>query len=157
MTELSGSADSLPEPAFWGARLECTPHCDDWGQTGLIHVLDESVIPSAAYDIQAIACGCNFAEPGAYSAPLPVPTSRWGDIVGSNNDQPPNGVVDFNDISSVVDKFKNVPGAPSKSRADIAPSLPDRIVDFVDIPSVVDAFKGLPYPYAGPPVDDPCP
>jgi hypothetical protein len=117
-------------------------------------VFDESVIPSAAYEIQAIACGCDFAELAGYSAPLPVPTPRWGDIVGTSNNQPPNGVVDFNDIASVVDKFKNSPGAPIKSRADVTPRGPDTIIDFVDIPSVVDAFRGRPYPYAGP---DECP
>ena len=54
-----------------------------------------------------------------------------------------------------VDKFKNLPGAPVKARADVAPEIPDQIVDFVDIPWVVDAFRGLPYPWG--PSADPCP
>ena len=63
---------------------------------------------------------------------------------------PPDGDMDFDDITALVDKFRNLPGAPLKSRADIAPAVPDQIVDFVDIPWVVDAFRGLPYPFDGP-------
>ena len=62
----------------------------------------------------------------------------------------PDGDVDFDDITAVVDKFRNLPGAPIKARADIAPDMPDQIVDFTDIPAVVDAFRSLPYPYDGP-------
>ena len=66
----------------------------------------------------------------------------------------PNGTVNFNDISAVVDKFKNKEGAPAKARADIAPQTPQKIVDFDDISAVVEAFRGLSYPYGG--LDD-CP
>ena len=76
--------------------------------------------------------------------------------MGANNGSSPQGTVDFTDISSIVAKFKNVPGALAKCRADVAPDVPDKIIDFQDISSVVDAFRGLPYPYPGPQAVDPC-
>jgi hypothetical protein len=82
--------------------------------------------------------------------------STWGDVVGSDNQEPPDSLVNFNDISSLVDKFGNQPGAPAKSRADIDPDIPNQIIDFTDISRVVDAFRGLACPYTGPPITDPC-
>jgi hypothetical protein len=62
----------------------------------------------------------------------------------------PDGDADFDDIAALVDKFKNLPGAPSKTQADLAGDLPSLIVDFEDISVVVDGFRGLPYPFDGP-------
>jgi len=131
----------------------------DWSTVGTLHVTDNEIVPRAGasiarYDVQAIDCAADPSNEANYSAPLARYTSKWGDIVGASNNQPPNAVVDFVDISCVVDKFKNLPGAPIKSRTDVAPDVPDKIIDFVDIPSVVDAFRGRPYPYGGP---DSCP
>jgi len=119
-----------------------------------VHVTDDEIVPNARYELQVIDCTCDPADEANYSAPLSITTSRWGDLVGMNNAQPPNGTVDFVDVSGVVDKFKNSAGAPIKSRTDVAPDVPNRVVDFVDIPGVVDAFRGRPYPYNGP---DECP
>ncbi|MGB2984343.1 MAG: hypothetical protein WBE26_00555, partial [Phycisphaerae bacterium] len=102
--------------------------------------------------------------------PLAITTSLWGDVVGEYYTNPancmvmpsgyvdcwspPNAVVNFDDISSLVDKFRNLFGAPRKARADIAGDppvgIPDRLVNFVDISYDVDAFRGLPYPFPGP-------
>ena len=67
--------------------------------------------------------------------------------------------MDLDDVGSVVDKFRNLPGAPVKARADIGggsedENIPDLIIDFGDIALAVDAFRSLPYPFAGP---TPCP
>ena len=114
-----------------------------------ITLADSEVVPWGTYSVQAIDCTADPANEANYSPALSIGSSKWGDIVGGNNSQPPNGVVDFNDISSLVDKFKNSTGAPLKSQTDIAPQTPDKIIDFQDIPAVVDAFKGRPYPYGG--------
>jgi hypothetical protein len=45
----------------------------------------------------------------------------------------------------------------TKSRSDLDPNLPDQRINITDVSGTVDAFKGLPYPYAGPPLIDPCP
>ena len=142
----------------------------DWGAEGLVYVCGEAIAPEATYQIQAIVEGCNeLAEPN-YSTPLEVETGMWGDLVSEFITEPadcrvsadgyvdcwglPDFDIDFDDIASVVDKFRGLPGAPSKTRTDLAPQVPDLKIDFVDIPTVVDAFRGLPYPYDGP---DECP
>jgi hypothetical protein len=65
-------------------------------------------------------------------------TYRWGDI---NND----GIVDFQDISLVVDAFRNVFVLPLEAY-DVFGCIPSNRIDFSDISWVVDAFRGLPYP-----------
>ena len=98
----------------------------------------------------------------SFSTPLELTTSLWGDVADVFNGctilpsgyqdcwAPPDGDADFDDITAVVDKFRNLPGALMKPRADLAPKAPDRLIDFVDIPWAVDAFRGLPYPFDGP-------
>ena len=155
VSEVAGKDDATP-PTFKLAQLQCDPFFTDWTQYGAVYVHSESLVPQGLYDIQAIDDTCLPTEEANFSDPLPIRLSKWGDTVGGNNAASPQGTMDFVDISSVVDKFKNLPGAPAKSRADVAPSLPDKIIDFTDIPAIVDAFKGNAYPYPGPPVDDPC-
>ena len=128
------------------ATLQCTPYYYDWGSIGTIHVYGHDIVPSAVYTVEAIEQGC-------FSLGLDITTSKWGDIVGncaSTPCTPPNGIVDFSDITAVLDKFKNLAGAPSKPRADVDPNTPDRLVDMTDISRVVDAFRGFPYPFSGP-------
>jgi hypothetical protein len=126
-------------------------------------VYDEQIIPNAEYHIHAIDISCDKGVEANYSAALVQQTSIWGDVVGDydpgacvTSGKPkiyvdcwtsPDGLVTFADISATVDKFKNAPTAPQKSRADIAPGVVDHKVDFTDIPAVVDGFRGLPYPY----------
>jgi hypothetical protein len=147
-----GDPDATP-PTFTGARLQCTEHCMDWSNVGLVHAFGAAVIPGGSYSIQAVACACDLGVELNYSSVLPIASSVWGDVVGAYGGggwTAPNGVVDFGDIGAVVDKFKNEPYAPSKARADIAENGPDTRVDFNDIGRVVDAFRGGSYPFAGP-------
>jgi hypothetical protein len=168
VSELSGSL-TLP-PTFKAANLTTTPHYRDWGSIDSLHVFGADAVPSkkvagspptyywSTYEIQAIHQDCDLEVEEDYSAPLAVTMSLWGDIVSDCGVPPPappcgppNGAVDFSDISAVVDKFRNLPASPKKSRADIAPnSAPNKKVDFEDIASVDDAFKGKPYPFTGP-------
>ncbi|MGD2110638.1 MAG: hypothetical protein PVI86_14765, partial [Phycisphaerae bacterium] len=166
VSEASGSNDDTPPPTFWAARLGCAPFYTDWTTYETVHVFDASVIEASTYELRAINVGCDTADLGAYSAPLMVNTSRCGDVVGDFDPATqiwtaPDGIVDFVDISAVVEKFKNTPGAPRKARCDVANSTvelpyPDQLVDFVDISCVVEAFRGSCCPLAGPPNDDPC-
>jgi hypothetical protein len=90
--------------------------------------------------------------------------SRAGDIVSDCGVQPcapPEGVINFVDISACVDKFRNLPTAPRKARADVIHSdvlnpLPDKKIDFVDVACIVDAFRNDPCALPGPPEGDPC-
>jgi len=164
VTEASGSSQPTPPPAFWAAELGCDPFYTDWSTYGTIDVYDDAIIPGAIFEIRAIDEACHTGIPDNYSGALDVPMSPVGDIVGDcgvTPCTPPQGVVDFVDISAVVDKFRNLPAAPRKARADLINSeitqpLPDKKVDFVDISYCVDAFRAQALLLPGPPITDPC-
>lgn len=164
VTESSGSSGPAPPPTCMMARLGCSPFWTDWLLYDLVHVYDDSVIPGGVYEIRSIGEGCNLAEPGDYSLAIQVDLSAVGDIVGDCAVRPcgsPNGVVNFVDISAAVEKFKNLPSAPIKARADVtsadvADPIPDLKVDFVDISYIVEAFRSEAVPPPGPPTVDPC-
>lgn len=165
------------DPTFMGATVDCTPYyydwhgvCDNsvcrWGLKpgdacsvnsdcrGVIHVYDEGGIPNSTYDIQAIHEDCDILDEAAYSAPLTVKTSIWGDVVGAfigGKWDPPDGSVDIaTDVTAVLQKFQNAIEAPIKARADQDPSEPDREVNISDVTYVLNAFSGDPYPFSGP-------
>ncbi|MGD2110247.1 MAG: hypothetical protein PVI86_12765 [Phycisphaerae bacterium] len=92
--------------------------------------------------------------------------SAVGDVVGNScfpaPCDPPQGVVDELDISSLLDKFTNAPGSPRKARSDVTnwnilEPLPDHKIDFIDIAYTVEAFRGEAPAPVGPPEEDPCP
>jgi hypothetical protein len=161
--ELSGEPEDCV-PGYWVAPLVDEPHYTYWNDYMSVQVYDEQIVPESEYHIQAIDVTCALGSEANYSAPLVVRTSRFGNTVGTYSEDfcrphkenyvdcwsPPEAPVDFDDISSTVAKFKNSPGAPQKSRADVAPGIIDFKVDFSDIPWVVDGFRALPYP-ADPP------
>ncbi len=154
ITEASGSSDPGPPPTFWGANLRCDPSYRDWSAVDVLHLFDEAILPGGTYAVQAIAEECDTASEDWYTVAVTmVTTPRWGDVVGDCGVTPctdPNGVVDFIDISAVVEKFKNTPSAILKARADLDPDQPNAVIDFTDISCVVDAFRALPYPFLGP-------
>lgn len=159
LSDNSGSTADSPPPAFTAAYLQCEPHYTDWGQYGTIHVYHRGIIPAATYTIHAIEEGCPVDDEGCYSAGLTVSTSRFGDIVGdcdATGCTPPNGVVDFTDIMSLVEKFRNLPTAVSKPRGDIGDEIPDRRVGFIDVAWSVHVFQGGSYPFFVPDAAD-CP
>ncbi|MGD2110442.1 MAG: hypothetical protein PVI86_13765 [Phycisphaerae bacterium] len=166
VTELPGSSDPAPPPTLMAATLGCTPRYTDWAALGTVHVFDAGIIPGGAYQVRVIdEDSCDCANADHFSQPLAVSMSAAGDVVGDCGVSPcsaPQGVVDFVDVSAVVEKFKNTPGSITKARADIvssvgSSSVPDGIVDFFDISLVVDGFVGAPAPPPGPPPEDPCP
>ena len=136
----------MPSPTFWAAELRCTPYYYDWGtlEGKVLHVYGAEIVPSSTYDVQATLEGTVFSDA------LTITTAKWGDVCGNSFESPPQGTVDFIDISAPVAKFKNDPGAPIKARCDLAGDTPDQKVDFVDISWCVSAFKGEPYPFPGP-------
>jgi hypothetical protein len=160
-TEQSGDNGPEPPPYFWASTLTCAgPQYHNWNQYPKIDVYDAGIVPDAVYEVVAIADDCNPDDPSHYSDPLTVVMSRAGDIVGNvgcitPQCDPPQGVVDFVDISSCVEKFKNSPLSPQKAKADVINATitlppPDRKVDFVDISCIVEAFRGVPCPLPGP-------
>ena len=152
-----------PSTAVPQARLTCDQVFRDWGQDGVIEVLGEEIVPGATYTIEALDVACvqpldpdrsdRSLSPGVnpFSPGLAVSTvTRWGDIVGPTAEDGPDGNVDFLDISAVVDRFRNLPGALPTAFVDLYPEIPDEQIDFVDVSMVVGAFGGADYPYPGP-------
>ncbi len=144
-TESPGSAET-----FLGAPLQCDPLFRDWSTVGTLNIFGSEIVPSAVYEVQAVACDPNVEA--NFSSALTVLTSAWGDIVDPFNPPSATAQPDFADISAMVDKFKALPGAPIKARTQLHPNVPDPAasIDFTDISDCINAFKGLAYPYAGP-------
>jgi hypothetical protein len=166
--EASGIPGPFP-PFFWAARLGCEgdAHWTDWTTFGTVDVYNDAIVPGAVFETRVLDQTCDPANPDNYSGALTVHMSAVGDVVGRERSSqtglwdPPQGTVDFVDISAVVEKFKNAPDAPRKARADVINSdvenpLPDRKVDYVDISHVVGAFRGEATAPVGPPSTDPC-
>ncbi len=155
-----GPAPGLESLTMWAAKLQCEPYYTDWGALGTVHLYHESIIPSGTYIIEALDEGCDRTIEENYSAPLTISTSKWGDVVGdctTNPCGPPDGIVNVTtDVTAVLDKFRNLEGAPIKARSDIDPNRPDQIINMTDVTHVLDAFRGFDYPFEpGPP--PPCP
>ncbi len=161
VSENSGVVDPAlapGSPTYLTATLQCEPYYTDWSGTGTIHLAHEILAPDGIFDIETIDMTCFSGAETSYSDALAVTTSRWGDIVKDCTTSPcgpPDGVVSVPmDVTSLLDKFSNAPGAPSKSRCDFAPQVPDRIVNITEVSHAVDAFRGMPYPFGV--IGDPC-
>ncbi|MBI2452070.1 hypothetical protein HYV50_03250 [Candidatus Pacearchaeota archaeon] len=152
VSELSSQNGSTPAPTFTFANLGCEPFFQVLGANP-IYVGGEEIIPGRNYQSQAIIEGCLLDE-GNFSAPLTISTvTKWGDVAGPFQNgayTSPDGRVDIApDVLAILDKFSNKPTAPSKTRADIEPRIPDQKINITDISRDLDAFRGLPYPFTG--------
>lgn len=149
--------DAPTSPIFQLAKLQCSSHTRDWNSVGPIHVVGQAVIPGGLYDIQVVNAGLEGVE-GAFSDAITIQTSRWGDISTggpATPPGPPDGTVDVPiDLVDLLIKFRNLPGAMTKSRSDLGPDLPNGLIDIVDITLMLEAFKGFEYPFPSP---SPCP
>ncbi len=140
--------------------LQATPYFRDWtNPPGIIHVSDCNIVPCATYTIEAIR-DVDYPD-GPYAAPLVLQTTPlWGDVVG-NGGAPADGVVNALDVTAMVNRFKNLPGASPRSWCDLHANSPTQGVnlniDALDITTVVSAFKGSDYPYSGPSAPSTCP
>ncbi len=163
ISELGGvrlSSDAPGAPSFVAASLQCEPFVTDWGAVGTIHVYHDGIMPGGVYEIREIDGACPSDDVASLSAELVLSMSQWGDVVETCLQSPcgpPNGTVDIVfDVVALLDKFKNAPGALTKARADIQPSVPDQLLSITDVTRALDAFAGASYPFSGPGVADPC-
>jgi len=140
---------------FKAARLQCTPLYHDFASEGLFQVVGAEIVPSSSYDVQVYDPGCPGDETSC-SWVVRMTTRRYGDVAAEFN--PPSGTTqpDAIDVAQLVNKFKNLTGAPSKSASQVQPNVPELNADVnaLDIAGVVDAVKGSAYPFSGP---CPCP
>ena len=140
-------------PYYYAAPLQCEPYFADWTSLSWVYIYGSEVIPSSTYTVELVDVSCsNLNDPSCYTTLFTYTTNRWSDIAEpfsrpGGSDQP-----DFSDISAVLDKFKNLPTAVQKSRAQMQPNSvePDAAISFADVSFVVDAFKGLGYGFPGP-------
>jgi hypothetical protein len=150
---------------FLAAPLVCDAseaHWADWSQYGRVHIYHEALVPGGTYELATINAGCATAFDGNYSPALTVTTAIWGDIVRNCTTDPcgpPNGTVDIIDVTAVLDKFRNLPGAPIKARCDLVGIPPndgklDLVISILDVTAGLNAFVGGQYTF---PPGDPCP
>ncbi len=125
-----------------------------------IHVYHELIIPSSIYRIDVIDERClDLGNELSYSGPmnmdpLETTTSTWGDLVRNcitDPCWPPDEEVNMaSDVTAVLDKFRNLDGAPTKARADLDWETPNQRIDMSDVTFVLDAFRGFDYPFPAP-------
>lgn len=140
---------------FQASTLQCEPFYHDWSTLELLDVTAEAIVPSSLYLVESLSSACMGNEDACteISAPLLIETSRWGDIVAGSIDPTNPALVDFIDISALVDKFKNTPDAPVKALAILTGDDDRSLVDptpevsYANISVALDAFRGLPYPF----------
>jgi hypothetical protein len=148
------SQDNAALGSFAAARLQCTPYYRDWGASDAIHVVGGELLPSSKYDVRVYPVECRGEEGTCFavSDPVSIETRRAGDIAPSYNPPSPTTQPDALDVAAAVNKFKSLPGAPSKSIAQVQPNVPelDADVSALDIAAIVDNAKGFAYPYSGP-------
>ncbi len=168
LSELSGKDDATA-PTIRAAELECSldplTMFRDWSLEGVVHVHGDAIIPGATYEVQLMDAACPPDDPGSFD-PLvarSITTNKWGDVVGvfnlaSQTWSAPDGSVGVaGDVVSVLDKFKNAPTAPKKSRSDLQPYKLDLKITIVDVTRTLDAFSGAKFPFAPPDATTPCP
>lgn len=154
VSENAGVYDAVDAPGWPTtaiAGLECGPYYSYWGQYEAVHIYGQAIVPGGSYELQAITVGCSNAREDNFSAQLNLDTSVWGDVVSNCTTTPcgpANGTVDVTtDVTSILDKFKNLPDAPGKTRCDIEPAEVDLLINITDITFCLDAFKGFGYPF----------
>jgi len=137
---------------FFAAETTCDPVCLDWSAFDVVQVFGGEITPDSVYEIQAIRCSCDVNVEDDFSAALSVSTAHWGDAVEPFFYPTAQVQPDFNDISAVVSKFLETPGALSKTRTQLQPNRvnPTESVDFRDISVDVAAFLDGVYGFVGP-------
>jgi len=152
------SQDSPGSGNYRAARLQCTPHYQDWTTAGLFYITGAEIVPSSAYDVHSFAASCATMETTCidFSPTLRLTTARSGDVEAPFNPPSTTTQPDVTDVAQLVNKFKSLVGAPIKAISQLQPNLPELNADInaLDILAVVDALKQKAYAFSGP---CPCP
>lgn len=139
---------------FLVATLGCDPVNIFWSDFEQFDVRGTAILPGATYTVQFFNGNCPIGTHAPPSPLIPLQTSIWGDLIKDCEAfpcGPPDGSVDVTtDVTSILDKFRNLPTAPRKARTDIEPRIVDRIINISDVTFALEAFSSFPYPFAGP-------
>ena len=143
---------------YTAARLQCTAYYHDWiteTASAPITVVGAEIAPSSRYEVAVYGASCEGNESccAAVSAAVTMYTRRSGDVDQPFNPPSATGQPDVTDVTQLVNKFKNLPGAPVKAIAQLQPNLPElnANINVLDVLAVVDAFKNnIAYAFSGP-------
>ncbi len=150
---------------FSRAFLGCAPIYRDWTTVpgGVIYIIHPGIIPrktispavEAEYEIRMIDIVCDPADPLSYSWPVVVFQNKFGDMAGPFDfsggyytSPEGNNVGVGTDVTAILNKFSNRPGAPIKPRADLEPCRLDSKINISDVNQALNGFRNLPYPFA---------
>ncbi|UCC31943.1 MAG: hypothetical protein JSU86_06625, partial [Phycisphaerales bacterium] len=124
---------------------------DTWPE--VVHVGDCRVVPAATYQLRSTPDGITFGDPlevGTIVEPTP---KKWADVVGTFSGtrwDPPDRVVNMDDVMAAVQCFQQLPEAPHWTWIDVDGQTPNAVVNFTDIMRIVQGFKAETYPFADP-------
>ncbi len=163
----SDSTTTCTNPFFQQATLACTPYYRDWTTVpgGGIYVTHPGIVPErsipplvprpAEYEVRMIDIECDLGDPFSYSQPVVVSQYKFGDMAGPFDfsggyytSPEGNNVGIGTDVTAILNKFSNRPGAPSKPRADLEPCRLDSKINISDVNQALNGFRNLPYPFA---------
>jgi hypothetical protein len=123
----------------------------------LLHVSGAEVVPSSIHEVQLFDQAqenCGDRLEGMFSAPLTIPTARWGDVVAPFQAPSPVPLSEPSalDITAEVSKVGYPPGWPIKVVAQLQGNVPDPNNDIreLDKSLCADAVNGFQYPFSGP-------
>lgn len=157
-TIIRESQGNLGLGTFRAARLQCTPYYHDWAAEGDVALYGAEILPSSTYELTGYAASCAGGEASCndVSVVTTIVTARYGDLAAPFNPPAVAPQPDALDLTAVVNKFRSVAGAPSKTFAQNQPNVLELNADVsaLDVVAIVDGFRGLAYPYSGP---CPCP
>lgn len=135
---------------FWTSQLQCDPVFMDLTNIDVLNLFGPEVLPSSTYTVQLLyeQCSPSVDDPAAYSAPVVVETSRWGDVVEPYAPDTEFSQPDLADVLEAVDKFLGTsPRSKASTRMQPQTIDPELHTNINDILSIVDAFLGQPYPF----------
>ena len=112
-----------------------------WGTT--VYVSGFEIAPGVTYTVEA---DCGLPGRTILTNSSSTATHKWGDVISRISPQlAPDGIVDFADISALVDGFRATPNVQPLYRLDLFGCVPNQSIDFIDIAGGVDAFRGKTY------------
>ncbi len=164
----SDSTTTCAHPFFQQATLGCAPFFRDWTTLpgGVVYVTHPGLVPSryngavlaeaAEYEIRMFDEGCTIpAYPDEYSDAATVVQTKYGDMAGPYDPSGPYyttaegaNVGVGTDVTAILNKFGNRPGAPNKARADMEPCKLDHKINIGDVNEALNGFRNLAYRFA---------
>jgi hypothetical protein len=120
------------------------------GVDGVIHLIDQGIVPSknanqqAIYSVQVIEEACPKSVEDNYSTALVVTQSLWGDIANLAGCPLPiagGGAGIVPDVTGALAKFSNNLCAPKKMRANVEPAEISAQVNITDVLQLLNAFS----------------